>query len=151
MIDGENEWDVEVTFYVNKCGIDREKAHAFVIMRWMYHGDFRPLAAAIWEGGEGVIILDAVLIMLARLIDEGRVTLLAKKRGRTGRPRDMAKDIRRIVAAMFYETNKAAKKSDERIEEIGKFLGMSHQSVRNAITAWKKRKRPKPSKVSGPE
>jgi hypothetical protein len=51
MIGGHNEWEIEEAFYTNKRGIDPEKAHIFVILRWMYHGDFRPLAAAIREGG----------------------------------------------------------------------------------------------------
>ena len=64
MIFGQNEWEIEEAFYINKRGIDPEKAHLFVILRWMAHGDFRPLAAAIWEGGEGGALDDAILATL---------------------------------------------------------------------------------------
>jgi hypothetical protein len=148
MIGEHNEWDIEVAFYVNECGVDLEKARAFVILRWMCNGDFKPLAAAIWEGGPGGNLDDAVLATLAQLIDDGRVKLVPKGRGR---PKYPAKDARRIVAGASYEAGDPKRKSDERIEEIGEQLGMSPQSVRNAITAWKKRKRAKPSSATGPE
>jgi hypothetical protein len=67
MIGGHNEWDIEAAFYTNKCGFDPENACIFVILRWMSHGDFRPLAAAIWGGGQGGTIDDAILSMLALL------------------------------------------------------------------------------------
>lgn len=58
MIGEHNEWEIEEWFYANKCGIDPETAHIFVILRWMSHGDFRPLAAAIRKPGD---IDDAIL------------------------------------------------------------------------------------------
>jgi hypothetical protein len=33
MIGEHNEWDIEEAFYINKRGIDPEKAHLFVILR----------------------------------------------------------------------------------------------------------------------
>jgi len=65
MIGGHNEWEIEEGFHTNKCGFDPEKARIWVILRWMLFGDFRPLAAAIREGGA---IDDAILGMLAQLI-----------------------------------------------------------------------------------
>ena len=41
-----DEWDIEAAFYVEKKGIEPDKARTVVILRWMYFGDFRPLAAA---------------------------------------------------------------------------------------------------------
>ena len=92
MIGEHNEW--EEAFYINKRGIDPEKAHLFVILRWMTHGDFRPLAAAIREGGA---IDDAILGALARFIDEDRLKLARKGRGRR---KDPATAARRVVAAL---------------------------------------------------
>jgi hypothetical protein len=150
MIGKHNEWDIEAAFYIKELGTDPEKARIFVILRWMYHGDFRPLAAAIWEGGPGGNLDDAVLSLLAQLIDQGRVKLVPRKQGRTGRPKNPATLARRIVAGASYEADFPEMKSDERIEEISNVLGMSPQSVRNAVTAWKKRKRAKPSSATGP-
>jgi hypothetical protein len=134
MIWGHNEWEIEEAFYTNKRGIDPEKAHLFVILRWMYHGDFRPLAAAIWEGGEGGAIDDAILATLAQFIDEDRLKLVPKGRGRR---KDPATFARRAVAALSYEASKRPT-SDEKFADVADRLGMSKESVRAAITAWRR-------------
>ena len=102
MIGGHNEWDLEAWFYVNRRGIDREEARIFVILRWMWHGDFRPLAAAIWEGGEGAVLHDVILCQLAKFIDEGRLKLV---HNRKHRPKDPGTGIKRIMSALVYETS----------------------------------------------
>jgi hypothetical protein len=131
MIGEHNEWDIEEAFYINKRGIDPEKAHLFVILRWMTHGDFRPLAAAIREGGA---IDDAMLGALARFIDEDRLKLARKGRGRR---KDPATAARRVVAALSYEVSNRPT-SDEKFADIAERLGMSEESVRAAYTAYRK-------------
>src|SRR6516164_8413029 len=65
---GENLWDLETAHYINVCELDPVDAHAWTIMRWMYHGDLGPLVAAIREDGQ----LDKVVLnTLADLIDRG--------------------------------------------------------------------------------
>src|SRR5580704_10042046 len=131
MIGEHNEWDIEEAFYINKRGIDPEKAHLFVILRWMTHGDFRPLAAAIREGGA---IDDAMLGALARFIDEDRLKLARKGRGRR---KDPATAARRVVAALSYEVSNRPT-SDEKFADIAERLGMTEESVRAAYTAYRK-------------
>src|SRR5215831_19349123 len=90
-------WDVEVGYWIGNKGIDPNKARAFVIIRWMYNGDLRPLAAAIWKGQP---LDQAVLNTLAKLIDDGRLTV---KKPRHGRPKPPDKFARDILAAIIYE------------------------------------------------
>jgi hypothetical protein len=63
-IDGHDLWDIEAAFYVNKHAIDPDKARTLVILRWLWHGDARPLAASIEEGHP---LDQAVLNLLGRL------------------------------------------------------------------------------------
>jgi hypothetical protein len=104
-----------------------------VIFRWLWHGDLRPLVAAIDEGRQ---LPQAVLNLLANLIDEGRVTIKPRKRGAPKKP---DKDARNIVAALAYENHPG--NSDEAFAEIADAIGISEKSVRQAVTAWRKRKR----------
>ena len=85
MIGKHNEWDIEAAFYIKELGTDPEKARIFVILRWMYHGDFRPLAAAIWEGGPGGNLDDAVL-SLARPADRPGPGEVGPQETRSNRP-----------------------------------------------------------------
>jgi predicted component of type VI protein secretion system len=134
MIAGENEWEIEIAFYTNKRGIDPERARILTIFRWMYHGDFRPLASAIWEGH---VLDEAVLNLLAQMIDEDRLKLVPRKgRGRPKAPETLA---RNVVAALAYET--AQRPGKEAFEEIASALGTSEQTVRQAVTAWRKAER----------
>jgi hypothetical protein len=135
MIADENEWEIEIAFYANKRGIDPEKARILTILRWMYHGDFRPLAAAIWEGH---VLDEAVLNSLAQMIDEDRLKLAPKGRGR---PKAPAASVRTIVAALAYDVSDRPT-SDEKFANIAKRLGMSEQSVRHAVTAFRRAKPP---------
>jgi hypothetical protein len=133
-IEGTSYWDIEEAFYVNKRGIDPETAHVFTILRWMSHGDFRPLAAAIAEGHP---LDQAVLNLLARFIGERRLKLIPRK-GR-GRPKAPATSARNIVAALAYEQRKQlGDLSDEAFTEIAEALGISEPSVRQAVTAWRR-------------
>jgi hypothetical protein len=130
-ITGQNLWDIEEAFYINHRGVDPEKARIFVILRWLSLGDLRPLAAAIDEGHQ---LDQAVLNLLANLIDEGRITIKPRKRGAPKKPDKTARDI---VAALAYENHPG--NSDEAFAEIADAIGMSEQSVRQAVTAWRAR------------
>jgi hypothetical protein len=131
MIGGHDPWEVEIAYWINHRGTDPDKAHAFVIIRWMWHGDCRPLAAAIREGHP---LDQGVLNLLARMIDEGRLTI---KRSRHGRPKPPDKFARDIVAALLYE-DRNEDRSEDAFKEIAATLSMSHQSVRQAVTRWRK-------------
>jgi hypothetical protein len=131
MIGGHDEWDLEASFYINHRGIDPEKARLFVILRWMWHGNFKPLAAAIREGGP---LDDAILSMLAKMIDEDRLKL-----AHTGkhRPKDPASVIKGVLAALAYEHSNQ-QSSDDRFRHVAEMLGMSEEAVRGHVTAWRK-------------
>ena len=129
-ISGENLWDIEEAFYINHRGVNPDKARTFVILRWLWHSDLRPLAAAIDEGHQ---LDQAVLNLLAGLIYEGRITIKPRKRGAPKKP---DKAARNIVAALLYENHSG--NSKEAFAEIADTIGMSPQSVAQAVTAWRK-------------
>lgn len=129
-IDGHNLWDIEEAFYINHGGVDPDKARTVVIFRWLWHGDLRPLAAAFDEGRQ---LPQAVLNLLHDMILEGRLTVTPRRRGSPKKP---DKAARNIVAALAYENHPG--KSKEAFAEIADAIGMSEQTVRQAVTAWRK-------------
>jgi hypothetical protein len=130
-IGGDDPWDTEIAHYVND-GSELHMARTFAILRWMYHGDFRPLAAAIKDGSA---IDDAVLGLLARMIDEGRLTAKPSRRGRPQRPDKFPRDL---YAALLYESLNEKKNSEAGFQYVADTVGMSHQSVRQAVTRLRK-------------
>jgi hypothetical protein len=144
MLELEPLWEIEVDFYTNKCGLDSDKARTFMMLRWLYHGDLRPLEAAIVEGHE---IDRAVLNLLADMIssDESRLgkppphRLIAAKLSR-GRPKKPELFARGEIAAQKYEGSRALRteSSDEVFERIANELGISPRTVRQAVTAFRK-------------
>jgi hypothetical protein len=134
MIEGHWPWEVEIAFFTEKRGIDPEKARIFTVLRWMYHGDFRPLA---WSINEGHALDEAIGNSLSRMIGEGRLKLVARKGRR--RYKVPATFGRNIVAALAYEAHTG--KSDEAFAEIANDIGISEQTVRQAVTAWRKAER----------
>jgi hypothetical protein len=119
-------WDIEAAYHVNR-GIDPDSARVYVAMWWMVWGDFRPLAAMIRTGE---VIDDAILDVLAQLIEEGRLKLTPKRRGRPKSPSARARDI---LAGHLHETKQGSP------AEIADALKVSEPSVRRAVTAWRKR------------
>jgi hypothetical protein len=133
--DVETPWGVEASFYMEERAIPADEARTLVIMRWMCHGDLHPLAAAIEEGQD----LDkAVLSLLAKMIWDGQLTVKPKGRGR---PHSLGSDLRGIVAAKLYEDQQPDGGSDERFDFIAEIFRMSHQSVRQAVTAYRKKRK----------
>lgn len=134
-IGGHDPWDIEVAYWINHRGADPDIANTWVIIRWMWHGDLRPLAAAIREGQA---LDQGVLNVLARMIEEGRLSMNRYGRSRPKSPDKFPGDI---VAALLYQ-NRTAEKSEEAFNEIANILSMSHQSVRQAVTRWRKTSAP---------
>jgi hypothetical protein len=130
-IGGHNPWEIEAAFYVNYLGNDPDKARTAVIFRWMWHGDYRPLA---WAIDEGHPLGQAVLNLLAEQIAEDRLRLKARKHNR---PKDPSKPARTIVAALAYKAHTG--KSDEAFAEVAEAIGVSEATIRQAVTAWHKR------------
>jgi len=123
-------WEVEIAFFIDECGLPPLDARSFTICRWMWNGDLRPLAASLEAGP-----LDApVAAMLARLIREDRLQV----RGKRGAGRKPERTGRDIIAALEYEQHPC--KSDEAFSEIAEALGVSEQTIRNAVTKWRKRR-----------
>lgn len=133
-------WDIEIAFYINHRGIDPDKARTFTIIRWMWLGDLRPLEAAIVERHS---LDQAVLNLLADMISGDasrfgkpppyRLRTTTLRKGRRKRPEHGA---RNIVAALAYEHEDG--KSDEVFERIGRAIGKTDRTVRQAVTAWRK-------------
>jgi hypothetical protein len=125
-------WDIEVVFYEQMRGIDPDKARIATIIRWMENGDLRPLAAAIEEVGA----LDKeVLSCLAELISNDRITV-RPRRSRRGAPKKLGKFARDLVAALAYQTYGTG--SDETFATIAEQLRVSEQTVRQAVTKFRK-------------
>jgi hypothetical protein len=129
-------WDAEADFYTKNIGLDPAKARTFVVMRWTWHGDFRPLLAAIREHRVDQDMLNQLGVMIM----EGRLQV---HRPRRGRSLNVEAGIRNIVAAKAYEHSAPNwdDGSDELFERIANATGVSVESVRRAVTRWRKRRR----------
>ena len=140
MLELEQPWEIEVAFYTNDRDFDPEEARIFMMLRWLYAGDLRPLEAAIVEGRA---IDRAVLNLLADMIlsDTSRLgkpppyRLKAEKLQR-GRPKKPELFARGVVAAREYERHTG--NSDEGFERIANELGISPQTARQHVTAFRK-------------
>jgi hypothetical protein len=128
---GHDPWEWEVAYYRDKRGMDPDKARIFVIIRWAYEGDLRPLRAAIVNSRT---LHDAVGGFLCSMIDEGRLIM---KPPRRGRPRGPDQTAFIIAAGLLYE-NHTTDKSEDAFTDIAELLGKSHQSIRQAVTRWRK-------------
>src|SRR5262249_17272984 len=140
-VGGRNLWDWEIEL-LTKFEIPLDEARYETIFQWMRMGDLRPLAAAITEGYASKEMLED----LADLIRNG--AQLTVKRGR-GKPKQAAKDARdRITAHMYdlglFDRLRKRKRSDDAFREIAARFGVSEQSVRQAVTKFRK---PKPLRI----
>jgi hypothetical protein len=127
-------WEIETEFWIDR-DFPPEVAHWLTIVRWMEQGDLRPLAAAIRKGD----VDRAVLNHVVKMIDANRLRVVPRKRGSPKKPEALARDL---LLARAYESRPG--KSETRIEDIAKAVGMSHQVVRQAITRWRKFKNQAP-------
>ena len=127
-IDGRNLWDMEIAL-LTEIDIPLDEARNETIVRWMEMGDLSPLAAAITEG----YVSDEVLKRLAELVSRGAQLALPRRRGK---PKQAAKAARDLIFWLMYEPR--SKRSDEAFREIAKMFGVSEQSVRQAVTKFRK-------------
>ena len=128
-IAGHNLWDLEIEDWINHCGLHPDDARMWTILRWMYWGDLRPLAAAFRDRW----VLDGVILnTLAEMIDEGR--LRAKPHGRGARFRP-GKSTRDRIAELFYvyQINQG-KTPAEAHQLIARIIGRGGETVRKAVT-----------------
>jgi hypothetical protein len=130
-------WDVEIEFYIKERGVDPDKARMAVILRWMMHGNFKPLIAAIDRGHN---IDKPVLTVLAIMLEGDkrfpvRLQLVSRRRGRAVCPENW---IRNLTAARAYEA--ADGKSDDVFADIAKTFGKSDRTIRQAVTALRKKR-----------
>jgi hypothetical protein len=137
---GKDPWDIEIEFLINQRGFDPDQAQTLTVLRSMYWGNLRPLAAAIWKANDSatttITLEKGLLNYLARMIDEGRVT--AKPHGR-GKPMQLHKSARDILAALLYEYFVSEGSSSESaFQEVAKTLSMSEPNVRRAVTSLRK-------------
>jgi|SRR6516165_11832292 hypothetical protein len=125
-------WEYEIALWTER-GLDPDEARFATIGRWMCNNKLRPLAAAIRKGQ----VDGAILSLLADLIDDGRLTVKPLKRDapkKPGRPSTRNPGIYPRNVAAFYLRDRR-KKSEEEIADI---LGMTKQSVHQAIIAVRK-------------
>ena len=131
-VGGHDPWEVEISIWI-KHGHSTENARIFTILRWMYNDDLRPLAAAIWNGD---VLDEAVLNCLAMMIDEGRIAPKGRSRGRRRSPDTFSRDY---IAKLLYDAELATgKTSEEAFHEVARQLPASIESVRKAVTQWRK-------------
>jgi hypothetical protein len=139
-------WEIETEFLVSECGVDPDTARTWMMLRWLCHGDLRPLEAAMVKRQE---LDQAVLDLLADMISGDtsrfgrpppyRLKAVPLRRGRPKkRPEYWLRDL---VAGRAYEA--ADGKSDEVFDHIAKAIGRSHRTVRQAVTAFRKAQRAK--------
>jgi hypothetical protein len=101
-------WEHQIAYWVSK-GVDPETARLATIICWANAGDLRPLVCAIGQapkvdGSEKVAIDGAILGFIARMINEGRLTM----RRRRGAPRSPDTFVRNLLAILDYENQRAA-------------------------------------------
>jgi len=129
---GVKPWDFETQFYVDD-GANPGGARIAVILKWMSQGDLRPLAAAIKEGHH---IPKMVLGWLAYMIDEGQVVVKARARGRQ---RKLENGPRNLLAGLAYHHHSGSGLNSEKLfEAIAEVMGTSPESVRQAVTIYRK-------------
>jgi hypothetical protein len=135
----ERPWDVEIGYLINQRGFDLDRARTLTVLRWMYWGDLRPLAAAIYETGNNdlpkITLEKALLNYLARMIVEGRLTAQPPS---PNKPQQVGKFARDYTAWFLYDELIKDTTSVEAVRQVAKALGIGEQSVRNAITYWRK-------------
>jgi hypothetical protein len=126
-------WEIQIAYWIAK-GFGPDKARIATTILWMYHGDLRPLRAAI---PQSPTVDEAILGCLAKLIDEGR--LIVKPLGRN-RPKSPDKFPRDLAAAHLYENEIFTSKtsSEEAFNIVAQKLGVSEDTVRKAVARFRK-------------
>jgi hypothetical protein len=130
---GMEPWEAEVRYFIGR-GISPENARIFTIMHWMYLGDFRPLSAATKET-QGQLH-KAILSTLMQMIDEGRLQVKAKGRGRPRKPELLAEQFLSVLA--YERTSLKGRTSDERFDVIADVMGTSPENIRRAVATLRK-------------
>jgi hypothetical protein len=131
-------WDVEIEFHIKERGVDPDKARMAVIIRWMMHGDFRPLIDAIDRGH--IDRVRPVLTALAAMLEGNKnfsvhLKPVLRRRGRAVRPENWIRDL---TAARAYEA--ADGKSDDVFADIAKIFGKGDRTIRRAVTGNRKKR-----------
>jgi len=130
---GKNIWDYE-TDILTAAFPDQAPgwARTWTIMRWMHLSNLLPLAAAIRAGG---IPDQAVLNLLASMIEEGRITAAKPRKGR-GSKLQPDTTTRQIIAARFYKQLVAKKiKSPREARRLAAdLISTDVETVRKAVT-----------------
>ena len=141
---GVEPWDWEINLMVEE-GMDHHKAKSIVVMEWMKAGNPKPLLALIREEK---MLRGPALWLLVQMIETGQLVF---KKGRGRRP-DPEAAARRLFEADTYEEMLKEKEflkdyevnSDVLFRAIAAVTGVSEESVRQALTASRKPKSPKP-------
>jgi hypothetical protein len=134
-IAGHDPWEIEALHWwregIGPQPLDPDTADALTIICYMNGGDLRPLAAAIRshvlsrlrKGPEVHKLHPGVLLMLARMIDDGRLSV--KRSGRGNRQQGIfARDV------LMLHLREHAKKSEKEIaDELGENLEVVHQTL----------------------
>jgi hypothetical protein len=124
-------WGVEAKRLMD-IGLSLDTARSSVILQWMLHGDFRPLADAIRKGQP---LSDSVLDALAKMIEEDRLTATPLW---DGRPTDPTKSARDYLAALLYAELIKDTLPDVAHQEIAEMLDTTVDSVKKAVTRHRK-------------
>ena len=133
-------WDTEAQLHINEFGMDLATARTVVIVRWMLHGNFKPLIAAINAGHN----LDKVVLnMLASMLEGSKMfpvhlQPVSGRRGRRVRAMHPENTIRDWAIAQVYEA--ADGSSDEVFAALAKLLGVSDRTPRRAVSASRKKR-----------
>ena len=140
-------WDFEIAFYIEN-GLEPHKARTVALLRWLHHGDLRPLATMIAEGHEidrAVLGVLAMMITPERFPDAPPFRIEAVPTRGHGRPKDVAPWIRGGVLARTYAKHIGdGKKSDEVFRQIAEAAGVSESTVRQAVSAYRKKNKKAP-------
>ena len=133
-------WEIEIAYFTKHKGADPALARTFVVLRWMWLGDLRPLAAEIIAGRTlDQAVLNLLATMILDDIQPSRPFRIITQARKGGRPRDPSKAGRDIVSTLGYAALDG--KSEEKFNKLGEIIGQSPKSVRAAVTRWRKKAR----------
>jgi hypothetical protein len=139
------ELEVEATALGLHLQAPRLDAQTETIIHRMWLGDFRPLAAAIAGGDEGVH--PAVGYELLRLIDEDQLNVKQRRRGARQQPDLLARKLQMFIA--YEGLRGSGDTSGKAFEKVATEFGIGVESVRQAVTEIRKRLRePKTPKAA---
>ena len=145
-------WDIRVDQLMREYNATQQIARDLVILDWLLKGDTRPFTAFVIKGHHipGIEVIRYVALMMnpAKGTDENvPFALVISSRGRKGRRRNPAIEIRDKLLAQKVELLMETKSYNEALNEVADLLGEGLDSdSRDTVEKAYKRYKSKPQR-----